>query len=83
MLVWLCFAVPALALRYSTGSILITMNRPWLRAGFEIVGVLILFIAASLLIPQMGVYGMPIALACSEWVMAIAGGIIVFNVNTK
>lgn len=83
MLVWLCFAVPALALRYSTGSILITMNRPWLRAGFEIVGVLILFIAANLLIPQMGAYGMPIALACSEWVMAIVGGIIVFNVNTK
>ena len=83
MLAWLCFAVPALALRYSTGSILITMNRPWLRAGFEIVGVLILFIAASLLIPQMGIYGMPIALACSEWTMAIAGGIIVFNVNAK
>ena len=83
MLAWLCFAVPALALRYSTGSILITMNRPWLRAGFEIVGVLILFIAASLLIPEMGVYGMPIALACSEWIIAIAGGIIVFNVNTK
>jgi len=83
MLAWLCFAVPALALRYSTGSILITMNRPWLRAGFEIVGVLILFITASLLIPQMGIYGMPIALACSEWVMAIAGGIIVFNLNEK
>lgn len=83
MLAWLCFAVPALALRYSTGSILITMNRPWLRAGFEIVGVLILFIAASLLIPQMGIYGMPIALACSEWAMAIAGGIIAFNVNAK
>ena len=83
MLAWLCFAVPALALRYSTGSILITMNRPWLRAGFEIVGVLILFIAANLLIPQMGAYGMPIALACSEWVMAIAGGIIAFNVNAK
>lgn len=83
MLSWLCFTVPALALRYSTGSILITMNRPWLRAGFEIVGVLILFIAANLLIPQMGVYGMPIALACSEWVMAIFGGIIVFNVNAK
>lgn len=83
MLLWLCLAVPALALRYSTGSILITMNRPWLRAGFEIVGVLTLFITASLLIPQMGIYGMPIALACSEWAMAIAGGIIVFNVNVK
>ena len=83
MLLWLCLAVPALALRYSTGSILITMNRPWLRAGFEIVGVLTLFITASLLIPQMGIYGMPIALACSEWAMAIAGGIIVFNVNAK
>ena len=83
MLAWLCFAVPALALRYSTGSILITMNRPWLRAGFEIVGVLTLFVAASLLVPQMGIYGMPIALVCSEWVMAIAGGIIVFNVNSK
>lgn len=83
MLSWLCLAVPALALRYSTGSILITMNRPWLRAGFETVGVLSLFIAASLLIPQMGVYGMPIAFACSEWAMAIVGGIIVFNVNAK
>ena len=83
MLAWLCLAVPALALRYATGSIFITMNKPWLRAGFEVVGVITLVGAAGLLIPQIGKYGMPVALACSEWLMVIVGGVMIFKLKSK
>lgn len=83
MLAWLCFAVPALALRYATGSILITMNKPWLRARFEVIGVIVLVVTSGLLISQMGVYAMPVALACSEWLMVIVGGVMIIKLKSK
>lgn len=80
---WLCLSIPALALRYTAGSVLITMNAPWMRAGFEVIGVFVLILAAIAIAPQSGVYGMPVALACSEWVMAISGAAMIIKLRSK
>lgn len=73
MLQWLCLAVPALALRISVASILMTMERPWRRAGFEVMGMATLVIAALALYPPLGAKGMALALAASEWGMVVVG----------
>ena len=80
MLQWLCFAVPGLALRIAAGSILIATARPWLRAGFEVFGIFILTLTAFSLYPRWGAQGMAIALAASEWGMALLG---IFLLNNK
>ena len=74
---WLCLAVPGMALRVAAGSALMALGRPWMRVAFEVLGLATLTVAALLLAPRMGAVGMPVALAFAEWVMAIAGGILV------
>lgn len=66
ILQWLCWVIPALALRISLVNILMTMDKPWVRAGIEIFGVLALFISTIILYPLFGILGMVIALALSE-----------------
>jgi len=73
ILQWLCWVVPALALRISLASMLMTMEKPWLRASIEIFGMLALVIGATILYPLLGVGGMVLALAISEWGMVIIG----------
>lgn len=73
ILVWLCLAVPALALRFTVGNILVTMGKPWLRVGFEVFGMLIIAISAVLFTSTLGIKGMTLALIVSEWGMVIAG----------
>lgn len=70
---WLCLAVPGMALRIAAGSVLMALGKPWARAGFEVGGLIILIFAAVALTPRFNAAGMPIALACSEWGMAVAG----------
>lgn len=70
---WLCIALPAMALRTAVGTILITLGRPWIRAVFEIIGLIVLIAAAMLLAPRYEIPGMALALACSEWIMAGIG----------
>lgn len=71
---WLCVALPGMALRMSVGNVLMALGRPWVRVGFEIVGVAVLMIAAVFLTTGFGVTGMSLALACSEWSMTAIGG---------
>lgn len=73
MIHWLCLAVPGMALRIAAGSILMALGKPWMRVGFEVTGLIVLIIAAVMLTKFFGSTGMPLALACSEWTMAIAG----------
>lgn len=73
---WLCLALPGMALRMSMGNVLMALGRPWVRAGFEVVGVIALVLAAILLAAGLGVAGMSLALACSEWSMAAIGGAV-------
>jgi O-antigen/teichoic acid export membrane protein len=77
MLRWLCLAVPGLVLRLTVASILMTQNKPWLRAGFEVLGMAILAISAFALYPQFGSKGMALALAASEWAMVLAGMVFI------
>ncbi|XID75170.1 oligosaccharide flippase family protein [Alkanindiges sp. WGS2144] len=73
ILQWLCWVIPALALRISLASMLMTKEKPWLRAGIEVFGMSALVIGATILYPLLGIAGMVLALAISEWGMAIVG----------
>ena len=70
---WLCIAVPGIALRIAAGAALMALGQPWMRTGFEIMGVFALVLAAATLTSFFGQSGMPLATACSEWIMAIIG----------
>lgn len=70
---WLTLAVPGMALRIASGSVLMALGKPWIRVGFEGVGLAILTATAFLMTSHLGTIGMPLALACSEWGMAAIG----------
>jgi O-antigen/teichoic acid export membrane protein len=73
MIRWLCLAVPGMALRIAAGSVLMALGRPWMRAGFEIAGLIVLLACSFLLTGRLGATGMVLALACAEWAMAAIG----------
>lgn len=77
MLHWLAIAVPGMALRFAAGGALMTRGRPWLRAAFEMLGMCVLFLAAIVLTTNHPIHGLPLALACSEWIMATVGWLAV------
>ena len=83
MLRWLCLAVPGLVLRLTVASILMTQNKPWLRAGFEVLGMAILAVSSFALYPQFGSKGMALALAASEWAMVLAGMVFIKKYQLK
>lgn len=72
---WFTLAVPGMALRLAAGSVLMALGKPWIRVVFEVLGLVTLVIAAVVLAPHFATAGMPLALACSEWVMAGIGWI--------
>ncbi|MCL7713176.1 oligosaccharide flippase family protein [Stenotrophomonas sp. CPCC 101365] len=76
MVKWLCLAVPGMSLRLVAGNALMAIGRPWVRVAFECIGLLVLLVAAMGMTRHLGTIGMPLALACSEWGMAIAGGLL-------
>ena len=78
---WLTLAVPGMALRMAAGNVLMALAEPWMRVGFEVAGLAVLAIAAVVLTINFGALGMPIALACSEWVMAMIGGAMIITTN--
>lgn len=80
---WLCLAVPGMALRMAAGGILMALGRPWMRVGFEVAGLTVLAVAAVVLIPRIGATGMPLALACSESIMAAIGGWMVLIARVR
>lgn len=82
MLRWLCIAVPGLVLRLTVASILMTQDKPWLRAGFEVFGMATLAIAAFALYPMFGSKGMALALAASEWGMVLIAMIFIKLTST-
>lgn len=76
---WLCLAVPGLALRMVAGTIMMALGKPWVRVGFEITGLVVLVVAAVAFTARIGVLGMPLALACSEWAMAAIGVALILS----
>ncbi|RAO75554.1 lipopolysaccharide biosynthesis protein [Dyella jiangningensis] len=79
---WLCLAAPGLALRMTSGTILMALGKPWVRVGFEITGIVVLVIAAIAFTARFGAVGLPWALACSEWAMAIIGTALILDYMT-
>jgi O-antigen/teichoic acid export membrane protein len=75
---WLCLAIPGIALRLAAGSVLMALGKPWMRAGFEVGGLGVMLAAAIALTTRFGTIGMPLALACSEWMMTLLGWTFVF-----
>lgn len=79
MIRWLCLAIPGMALRLVAGNTLMALGKPWMRVGFEVMGLIALVIAGIVLVGWLGVVGLPLALACAEWTMMIVGsGMIVY-----
>ncbi|MES1952398.1 hypothetical protein S4A8_16147 [Salinisphaera sp. S4-8] len=74
---WSCIAVPAIALRLTSGTILMALGKAWVRAAFEAGGLVILMLSSIFLVQHLGLVGMPLALACSEWTMALAGFVFI------
>jgi O-antigen/teichoic acid export membrane protein len=74
---WLCLAVPGMALRMAAGSVLMALGKPWMRVGFELGGLVVLIVAALALAPRLAWSGLPLALACSEWSMAMLGWLLI------
>lgn len=68
-----CLVIPGLVLRIAAGSILMTMDKPWVRASVEVLGVLALLILAMGFFQDLGAKSMVLAVAVSEWGMAVIG----------
>lgn len=83
MLRWMSLIIPGLALRIAAGSILMTQNFPWFRAGFEAGGVFCMLITSYIFIQLFGYLGMVYAIACSEWFMAIVGILMVIRFSNS
>ena len=81
LLRWLCYVIPLLLLRISLANILMSMDKPWLRALIEALGMVILVLSAVIFSSYFSVLGIIFALAVSEATMAILSLIIVFYKN--
>lgn len=66
-----------LALRISSGTVLVALGHPLHRLIFEIAGVITLLILISCLVPAHGLTGAAIALGCAELLMAVVGWTLV------
>lgn len=75
---WLCLAVPGMALRIAAGSVLMALGKPWMRVCFEIAGLVVLVVSAVILTAHFSSLGMPLALVCSEWTMAMLGCLLTY-----
>lgn len=78
LLRWLCYVIPLLLLRISLANILMSMDKPWLRALIETLGMLILVLSAVIFSFYFSVLGIIFALMVSEATMVILSLIIVF-----
>lgn len=74
---WLALVVPGMALRYAICNALMARGNAWVRVAVEIIGLTALGMAAVLLSTQ-GIKGMVLAVVCSEWLMVILGGMMIF-----
>lgn len=77
LLRYLCYVIPFLLLRISLANILMSMDKPWLRALIEALGMVILVLSAVIFSSYFSVLGIIFALAVSEATMAILSLIIV------
>jgi len=75
----MCLVLPGVALRLVSGSVLMALGRPWMRVGAELLGIATLISAGVVLPWYIGTMGMVVALAFSEWVMALISSVLVIK----
>jgi len=78
LLRWFCYVIPLLLLRISLANILMSKNKPWLRALIEVLGMVILVLSAVIFSSYFSVLGIILALVVSEATMTILSLIFVF-----
>lgn len=59
------------------------LGRPWLRVGYELLGLVLLLVFSVALVSGLGYQGMPYAIVLSEWFMAVAGIILLLFVRKQ
>lgn len=79
----LCIAIPGVALRLVAGNALMALGKPWMRVGFEAAGLAILSTSSFLLVDSQGADGLPLAVACAEWGMAMVGTLQVMRARRQ
>lgn len=75
----MCLVMPGVALRLVSGNVLVALGRPWMRVGAELLGVATLICAGIVLPWYVGAMGMVVALAFSEWGMALISSVLVIK----
>lgn len=70
---WLALAIPGLCLRLTGANVLMSTDRPLIRAGIEMTGLMVLFGCSISLAPYLGTKGMALAVVCAETIMALLG----------
>jgi O-antigen/teichoic acid export membrane protein len=80
---WLALAVPAAALRITTGGIFMAERHPWRRVTMELAGIVVLAGSAIALSAHSVLAAMPLATAVSEWSMAALGCLAILNPRTR
>ena len=83
LLRWFCYVIPLLLLRISLANILMSMDKPWLRAGIEALGMFILIFSTIFLYTYMGILGIILAFAISEIIMIFSSLIILYKSYLK
>lgn len=73
----LCIAIPGMTLRLVGSNVLMALGKPWARAAVEGFGMGALTLGAIFLSTRLGGTGIIIALAFSEWGMALASAAMV------
>lgn len=79
LLRYLCYVIPLLLLRISLANILMSMNKPWLRALIEALGMVILVLSAVIFSSFFSMLGIIFALAASEAIMLVIALFAVFS----
>lgn len=79
ILKWICLAVPALSIRIIVANLFMTLSKPWLRAGFEVFGTVILIFFSIFSVEYFETNSIVFAVISAEWAMAIIGVFILLK----
>jgi O-antigen/teichoic acid export membrane protein len=79
----LCLVIPGLSLRLAAGNVLMAHGKPWIRAGFELLGIIALLVSSITLTSRFGIIGMPLAWATSELLMAAIGWYYIYTIMDR
>ena len=63
-------------------NIFMTQKSGWYRVYYELINILMLVALFNVLGATYGIQGIIFAVACTEWVMALAGWILIFILKT-